>query len=105
MVNCILRQVIKFIEILGDSISALLQLHEFLLFHVEYSFWYVMLSEGQLEFIPGYLMTSRLYGNKVPPPGAGRATQLLGCEQGLLSFGTPKKSKFLFNDADPFIHL
>jgi hypothetical protein len=64
-----------------------------------------MLSEGQLEFILGYLMTSRLYGNKVPPLGAGRATQLLSCEQGLLSFGTTKKSKFLLNDADPFIRL
>jgi hypothetical protein len=64
-----------------------------------------MLSEGYLEFIPGYLMTSRLYGNKVPPPGAGRATQLLRREQGLLSFGTPKKSKFLLNVADPFVRL
>jgi hypothetical protein len=97
--------VIKFIEILGDSISALFQLHEFLLFHVEYPFRYVMLSEGQLEFIPGYLMTSRLYGNKVPSPSAGRATQLLSCEQGLLSFRTPEKPKFLLNDADPFICL
>jgi hypothetical protein len=33
-----------------------------------------MLSEGQLEFIPGYLMIGWLHGNKVPPPGAGRAT-------------------------------
>jgi hypothetical protein len=97
--------VIKFIEILGDSISALLQLHEFFLFHVEYSFRYVMFLEGQLEFIPSYLMTSWLYGNKVPPPGAGRATQLLSCEQGLLSFGAQKKSKFLLNDADPFVRL
>jgi hypothetical protein len=64
-----------------------------------------MFPEGQLEFIPGYLMTDRLYGNKVPPLGAGRATQLLSCEQGLLSFGASKKSKFLLNDADPFIRL
>jgi hypothetical protein len=64
-----------------------------------------MLSEGQLEFIPGDLMIGRLHGNKVPPPGAGRATQLLSCEKGLLSFGTPKKSKFLFNDADLFVCL
>jgi hypothetical protein len=64
-----------------------------------------MLSEGQLEFIPGDLMIGRLNGHKVSPPGAGRATQLLSCEQGLLSFGTPKKSKFLLNDADPFIRL
>jgi hypothetical protein len=97
--------VIKFIEILGDSISALLQLHEFLLFHVEDSFRYVMLSEGQLEFILGDLMIGRLHGNKVPPPGAGRATQFLSCKQGLLSFRTPKKSKFLLNDTDPFIRL
>jgi hypothetical protein len=97
--------VIKFIEILGDSISALLQLHEFHLFHVEDSFRYVMLSEGQLEFIPGDRMIGRLHGNKVPPPGAGRAMQLLSCEQGLLSFRTPEKTKFLFNDADPFIRL
>jgi hypothetical protein len=77
---------IKFIEILGDSISALLQLHEFLLFHVEDSFRYVMLSEGQLEFILGDLMIGRLNGHKVSPPCAGRATQLLSCEQGFLSF-------------------
>jgi hypothetical protein len=64
-----------------------------------------MFPEGQLEFILGYLMTSRLYDNKVTPPVAGRATQLLSCEQGLLGFGTSKKSKFLFNDTDPFIRL
>jgi hypothetical protein len=64
-----------------------------------------MFPEDQLEFIPGYLMTSRLYGNKVPPPSAGRATQLLSCEQGLLSFEALKKSKFLLNDADSFIRL
>jgi hypothetical protein len=64
-----------------------------------------MLSEGQLEFIPGDLMIGRLNGHKVPPLGAGRATQLLSHEQGLLSFGTPNKSKFLLNDADPFVRL
>jgi hypothetical protein len=64
-----------------------------------------MFSEGQLEFIPGDLMIGPLNGHKLSPLGAGRATQLLSCEQGLLSFGTPKKSKFLLNDADPFIRL
>jgi hypothetical protein len=78
--------VIKFIEILGDRISTLLQLHEFLLFHVEYSFRYVVLSEGQLEFIPGDLMIGRLNDHKVSPPGVGRATQLLSCEQGASEF-------------------
>jgi hypothetical protein len=75
------------------------------MFHVEYSFQDVMLSEGQLEFILGDLMIGRLNGHKVSPPVAGRATQLLSREQGLLSFGTLKKSKFLLNDADPFVRL
>jgi hypothetical protein len=97
--------VIKFIEILINSIPSLLKLHKFLLFQVEDSLRYIMFSEGQLKLILGYLMTSRLYGNKVPPPGAGRATQLLSREQGLLSFGTPKKSEFLLNDVDPFVRL
>jgi hypothetical protein len=33
-----------------------------------------VLSEGQLELIPSYLMTSRLNGYKISPPRAGRAT-------------------------------
>jgi hypothetical protein len=78
--------VIKFIEILGDSISALLQFHELLLLHVKNSLRYIMLSKGQLEFITCDPMTGRLNGHKISPPRTGRASQLLGCKQGLLSF-------------------
>jgi hypothetical protein len=78
--------VIEFIEILGNSIPALLKLHELLLLHMEDSFRYIMLSECQLKLIPSDLMTGRLNGHKVSPPRTGRASQLLGCKQGLLSF-------------------
>ena len=96
---------IEFIEILINSIPSLLQLHKFFLFHVKYTFWYVMFAEGQLKFFPCYLMIGRLNSHKVSPPSAGRATQLLGCEQGLLGFRTSQKSKLLLDDTDPFVCL
>jgi hypothetical protein len=52
--------VIEFIEILGNSIPALLKLHELLLLHMEDSFRYIMLSEHQLKLIPSDLMTGWL---------------------------------------------
>jgi hypothetical protein len=64
-----------------------------------------MFTKGQLEFFPCDLMIGRLNGHKVSPPGTGRATQLLGGEQGLLGFRTPKKSKLLFDDMDLFVRL
>jgi hypothetical protein len=94
---------IEFIEILINSIPSLLHLHKFFLFHVEYTFWYVMFAEGQLKFFPCYLMIGRLNDHKISPPSAGRAAQLLGCEQGLLGFRTSQKSKLLLDDTNPFV--
>jgi hypothetical protein len=74
LIDCILGYVIKFIEILSNSIPALFQLHELLLLHVEHSFRYVVLAESHLELIPSYLMTSRLNSYKISPPRATRAT-------------------------------
>jgi hypothetical protein len=38
LINCILGQMIEFVEILHDSISSLLESYEFLMFHVQHSF-------------------------------------------------------------------
>jgi hypothetical protein len=45
LINCILGQMIEFVEILHDSISSLLESHEFLLFHVQHSFWNIVLTK------------------------------------------------------------
>jgi hypothetical protein len=65
---------IELVEILRNSISTLLKLHEFFLLHKEHSFWNVVLSKFQLKFIPGDLMAGRLNGHIISPPGAGRAS-------------------------------
>jgi hypothetical protein len=96
---------IELIEIVINNIPSLLQLHKFFLFHVKYTFRYVMFMEGQLKFFPCYLMIGWLNGHKISPPSAGRATQLLGCEQGLLGFRTSQKAKLLLDDTNPFVCL
>jgi hypothetical protein len=74
LINCILGQVIKLVEILIDSISSLFKLHELFLFHMQNTFGYIMLTECHFEFLPGYLMIGRLNGHEITPPSTGRAT-------------------------------
>jgi hypothetical protein len=65
---------IELVEILCNSISTLLKLHEFLLLHMEHSFWNVVLPKCQLKFVLGDLVVGRLDGHIISPPGAGRAS-------------------------------
>jgi hypothetical protein len=65
---------IEFVEILHNSISSLLESHEFLLLHMEHSFWNVVLTKCQFKFVPCDLMSGRLNGHIISPPGAGRAS-------------------------------
>jgi hypothetical protein len=74
LINCILGQMIKFVEILHDSISSLLESHEFLLFHVQHSFWNIVLTKCKFKFVPCDLMPGRLNGHIISPPGTGRAS-------------------------------
>jgi hypothetical protein len=73
LINCILGQMIEFVEILHNSISSLLESHEFLLFHVQHSFWNIVLMKRQFKFVPCDLMSSRLNGHIISPPSTGRA--------------------------------
>jgi hypothetical protein len=73
LINCILGQMIEFVEILHDSISSLLESHEFLLFHVQHSFWNIVLTKRQFKFVPCDLMLGRLNGHIISPPSTGRA--------------------------------
>jgi hypothetical protein len=77
MIDGILGQVVKFVEILSDSIPTLFELHKFLLFHMEHPFRNIVLPESQFEFVPGNLMASMLDSHVVSPPSVGRASQLL----------------------------
>jgi hypothetical protein len=97
--------VVEFIEILSDSIPALLELHKLLLLHMEDPFRYIMLPESQFELIPCDLMTGRLNDSIIPPPCNGRASQLLCRKQGLLSLLTSEKPELLFNNVDPLIRF
>jgi hypothetical protein len=74
LINCILGQMIEFVEILHDNISSLLESHEFFLLHVQHSFWNVVLTKRQFKFIPCDLMPIRLNGHIISPPDAGRAS-------------------------------
>jgi hypothetical protein len=74
LINCILGQMIEFVEILHDSISSLLESHEFLLFHVQHSFWNIVLTKHQFKFVPCDLMSGRLNGHIISPPSTGRAS-------------------------------
>jgi hypothetical protein len=74
LIDCILGQMIEFVEILHDSISSLLELHEFFLLHVQHSFWNVVLSKRQFKFVPCDLMSGRLNGHIISPPGTGRTS-------------------------------
>jgi hypothetical protein len=65
---------IELVEILCNSISTLLKLHEFFLLHMEHSFWNVVLPECQFKFVLGDLMPGRLNGHIISPLGAGRAS-------------------------------
>jgi hypothetical protein len=65
---------IELVEILCNSISTLLKLHEFYLLHMEHSFWNAVLPKCQLEFVPGDLMAGKLNGHIISPLGAGRAS-------------------------------
>jgi hypothetical protein len=49
-------------------------LHEFLLLHMEHSFWNVVLPECQFKFVLGDLMPGRLNGHIISPLGVGRAS-------------------------------
>ena len=72
LVNGVLGQMIELVEILCNSISTLLKLHEFFLLHMEHPFWNVVLPKCQFKFVPGDLMSGRLNGHIISPPGAGR---------------------------------
>jgi hypothetical protein len=74
LIDCILGQMIEFVEILHDSISSLLESHEFFLLHVQHSFWNVVLSKRQFKFVPCDLMSGRLNGHIISPPGTGRTS-------------------------------
>jgi hypothetical protein len=74
LINCILGQIIEFVEILHDSISSLLESHEFLLFHVQHSFWNIVLTKRQFKFVPCDLMSGRLNGHIISPSRTGRAS-------------------------------
>jgi hypothetical protein len=65
---------IEFVEILHNSISSLLEPYEFFLLHMEHSFWDVVLTKHQFKFVPCDLMSGRLNGHIISPPGAGRAS-------------------------------
>jgi hypothetical protein len=41
---------------------------------MEHPFWNVVLPKCQFKFIPGDLMSGRLNGHIISPPGAGRAS-------------------------------
>jgi hypothetical protein len=65
---------IEFVEILHNSISSLLEFHEFFLLHMEHSFWNVVLTKCKFKFIPCDSMSGRLSGHIISPLGAGRAS-------------------------------
>jgi hypothetical protein len=65
---------IEFVEILHNSISALLESHEFFLLHVQHSFWNVVITKCQFKFVPCDLMSGRLNGHIISPTGTGRAS-------------------------------
>ena len=67
LINCILGQMIEFVEILHDSISSLFESHEFLLFHVQHPFWNIVLTKRQFKFVPCDLMSGRLNGHIISP--------------------------------------
>jgi hypothetical protein len=103
--DSILGQVVKFIEILSDSIPTLFELHKLLLLHMEYPFRYIVLPESQFKLVPCNVMAGRLNGYIISPPCAGRASQLLCRKQGLLILRTSEKPKLLFDNVDPLIHF
>jgi hypothetical protein len=103
LVNCILGQIIEFVEILHDSISSLLESHEFFLFHVQHSFWNIVLTKRQFKFVPCGLMSGRLNGHIISPPSTDSASSLLSREQRLLGLRASDESKFLLNDPYPFV--
>jgi hypothetical protein len=74
LVNCILGQMIEFVEILHDSISSLLESHEFFLFHVQHFFWNIVLTKNQFKFVPCDLMSGRLNGHIISPPSTSRSS-------------------------------
>jgi hypothetical protein len=74
LINCILEQMIEFVEILHDSISSLLESHEFVLFHVQHSFWNIVLMKRQFKFVPCDLMSGRMNGHIISPPSTSRAS-------------------------------
>jgi hypothetical protein len=65
---------IEFVEILHNNISSLLESHEFFLLHMQHSFWDVVLMKRQFKFVLGDLISGRLNGHIISPPGAGRAS-------------------------------
>jgi hypothetical protein len=62
------------IELVEILCSTLFELHEFFLFHMEHSFWNVVLPKYQFKFVPGDLMSGRLNGHIISPPSAGGAS-------------------------------
>jgi hypothetical protein len=88
VIACVQTQVIESLCVLKYSAVPLDKCQKFIELPLNESFRNMMCSKGCLKFFPIDNMSIRLHGMVIVPPKASITTELLGCEESFIRFGT-----------------
>jgi hypothetical protein len=105
VVGAILREVVKPLDVLIDTLQILLQVQELLKLVSYQPHGYVVSTKGLVELGPWHLVVVLKSGGEVSPPSTSGPTKLLGHIQSHLELGTVQEPKLGLGDAKPIIRL